>query len=212
MRARIFAVPLLIGAGFLIGLFATETAQAQRGGKGGGGGARGGGGQAHRAAPRSAHPAPAASRPSPRPSAPTMSRPQAQPRPQAAAARPARQSAGSMGQRPAMGHQTPISRPTTPRPVNPAARPAFRRHRPLRGRAPCPGSAVAAPGRLHGRACPTWTAPVGTPISDRRFARSDRISGARQQAPQPADYPTRDRREAGHQSPGCGGRRRPVAE
>ena len=40
MSARFFAVLLLFGAGFTIGLSTTETALAQRGGKGGGKGAQ----------------------------------------------------------------------------------------------------------------------------------------------------------------------------
>ena len=212
MRASIFAVPLLIGAGFLIGLFATETAQAQREERGAE--AAPGEAEARPIGPRKPAPAPAASRPAPRPSAPTMSRPQAQPRPQVQrpaqhANRPARSGRGRMG------HPTPISRPTTPRPVNPAARPGIPKASPAARPSPMPG--LGGGGARAG--CTAELAQREPPrrelqLSDRRFGRSDRTCD--DQATKLPNRPTTPDHAIGEkpviQSPGRGGRRRPVAE
>lgn len=121
MRHRII-VPLLIGAGFLLGCVGGEMAFGQ------GKGDRAARPPANRPAPKPpARPTPApapAARPAPRPSAPTPSRPQARPAPQPGP-QPSRPAIGEKPNLPGRGGATgpPVSRPTSPRPVTPSVRP-----------------------------------------------------------------------------------------
>lgn len=125
MRAKLLAVPLLIGAGFLVSVCASSRiVHAGQQGKGGGKA------PVNRPAPRpnnlsKAQTPPAPQRPAPRPSTPTLSRPSApaqpkqQPWPQQPSNRP------SIGVKPPTGNPTPQARPTTPRPVQPTTRPTL---------------------------------------------------------------------------------------
>src|SRR5262245_38991216 len=99
MRAKLLAVPLLVGAGFLVGLGGSDPiAHAQQKGRGV---AKA---PVNRPAPRPNNPPraqtpAAAQRPAPRPSAPTMSRPSAPAQP------PRQPAARPTPQRPAIGER-----------------------------------------------------------------------------------------------------------
>lgn len=151
--SRMIAVPLLIGAGFLIGIASIHTAHGQI--NRGGGGRPGGGGGARPPVnrPQQRPQVPnhgQMNRPAARPSVPTPSRPQQ--RPQMPQQRPniPQQRPQMPQQRPAIGHapnlpgagggavNRPAARPVTPNPVNPSVRPNIP-NQPIQRPAPLPG-------------------------------------------------------------------------
>ena len=123
---HLIAVPLMIGAGFFLGVGGVEVASGQP--KGAGADKHGAAARppVNRPAPKeAAHPTPAptpADRPAPRPSTPTHSRPQAKPTPRPSPHR-GKPSIGQLPNIPGAGGGAPVSRPTSPKPVIPSVKP-----------------------------------------------------------------------------------------